>query len=102
MKKLDKTHVEKYINILRNFMNHKISVKEFTEQFLNTRRNDQYLFDGHYDLKIENVLSTLMLDVDHYCEPALADYDKSNPNHDITAEELYILAEQSLEKLNSI
>ena len=101
MKELDIKNIEKYKILLRNFMNYKISAKEFTQQFLNTRRIDQYLFDGYYDLKIEKVLSTLMSDVDHYCEPELADYDKNNPNHDITEVELYILVKQSLEKLES-
>ena len=99
MKDLDKINIEKYIIILRNFIQHKISAKEFSSQFLSIRRKDKYLFDGNYDLKIEKVLSTLMLDVDHYSEPELADYDKNNPNHDITAEELYMLVRQSLAKL---
>ena len=85
MKEQDKQNIEKYIVILHDFIENEISAKEFSRLFLQIRRKDAYLFAGHYDDKIEKVLSTLMLDVDHYCEPELADYDKNNPNHDITA-----------------
>jgi hypothetical protein len=102
MNELDKIHIKKYMVILRDFMDYKLSAKDFSQQFLNIRRKDQYLFDGYYDVKIESVLSTIFLHVDHYCDPALADYDKSNPDHDITAEELYLLVKELYEQLQSL
>lgn len=92
---------EVYLQLLKKFIEHQINVERFEKDFLSIWRyhrdaNIRYMPD------VEAIISTLMLDVDHYCEPALANYDKSCIGYNITEKELHICAKQALEKLEQL
>lgn len=93
----DQAELEKYLKILVNFVNHRMSAPEFEDQFLKIWRADNYLFTGRFSEQINIVLSTLMSDVDQYCSIV-----EIRDENDLDDNQLLECARLALEKLTSL
>jgi hypothetical protein len=81
----------KYIRLLKNFVNNKISSDEFESQFLEIYKNEKR-FDSEREFQI---LDKLFGDVDAYCgDSALFD-----PEFDIDEAELRLSVQKALNAL---
>jgi hypothetical protein len=88
--------LNKYIQIISQFVNGLISVEEFEESYLQMVKNETVIFD----YETAKVIETLFSDVDAYCgDPEIANYDVNDPFADIDENELRIRAGKALEQL---
>ncbi|WP_293353042.1 MULTISPECIES: colicin immunity domain-containing protein [unclassified Microcoleus] len=81
----------KYIRLLKDFVNNKISSDEFESQFLEIFQNEK-LFDSEREFQI---LDKLFGDVDAYC----GDSDLFDSEFDIDEAELRLSVQQALNAL---
>lgn len=88
--------LEKYVNIISDFISGKVTVAQFEELFLRTFKNE----NKNLDIEIYDILNKLFSDIDAYCgDPGIANYNKSDPFHDIDEKELLNNAQIALKKL---
>ncbi|SEO88126.1 self-protective colicin-like immunity [Mucilaginibacter gossypiicola] len=66
MKLTDKIHLEKYIELITQFLNKQISAKDFETRFLSERREDKYWMSGLFNKDVGQILDTLFLDIDEF------------------------------------
>lgn len=83
--------MEKYIALLKDFVDRKISADEFEQQFLGLFKSDGVFSGTEFQ-----ILDKLFSDVDAYCsDPDLIE----DPRFDISENELRASAQETLDKL---
>ncbi len=88
----------KYILLISDFLNQIISVEKFERYYLDVVNNEIYQLDEH----IDKVISELFCDVDSFCgDEAIANYNLSDPFHDIDEHELRKRAAKALSRLKT-
>jgi hypothetical protein len=94
--RMDKYILAKYILLITDFLNGRIPVEKFEEFYLRMVKDENYLFAED----IAKIIETLFSDVDAYCgNPEIANYDLSDPFHDIDEIELLKRSKIALEQL---
>ena len=84
-------HIDKYINLIRRYVEGEISVAIFEESYLQMFKNEVYTFPEN----TYQTLNSLFVDVDAYCDdPTLRDAD------DLNADQLLESAINALDSLN--
>ena len=75
-----KNELNKYLEIIQDFVNKKLPVEKFERNYLKIVKNERYLFPDH----IFKIISTLFSDVDQYFgDPNIANYDNADTLADI-------------------
>jgi hypothetical protein len=88
--------MDKYISLLTDFTNGRLSASQFESMFLEMFKHEEQELDE----RSYGILNVLFSDVDAYCpDPSIANYDKTDPFHDINDEELLASARKALEEL---
>lgn len=95
----DNLNLQKYIYLLSLFIEKKIEALEFEKLFLQTRREDTYWLSGSFDIKTENILNELFLDIDEFTPPDLSD---QNDQFSINEDELITRSKNAFTKLVEI
>jgi hypothetical protein len=72
---LDKIHLQKYIYLIKQFIDGHVKADEFETTFLQVRRNDNYWMSGSFSEDINQTLDTFFLDVDEYTSENLFEDD---------------------------
>ena len=97
-KYLDAIQIQKYLNLISQFLSREISSDVFERSFLETRRNDSYWMSGSFEKSISQILDSFFLDVDEYVPDDL--YDDTN-KFNINENKLRERAKNTLERLHS-
>ena len=91
-----KNELNKYIQIITDFVNSQISVQEFEHNYLQMVKNEFFIFNDD----TAKILETLFSDVDAYCgDPEIANYDINDPFRDIDEYELRKRSTNALQQL---
>ena len=94
-----KNELDKYLEIVQDFVNRELPVEEFERNYLKIVKNDQYLFPDY----VHKIIGTLFSDVDQYCgNPNIANYNNADPLADIDEIELRKRASKALMKLKIV
>jgi hypothetical protein len=95
----EQNNLLKYLTLIEQFINKQISALEFEQSFLSIHRND----DFYYSEKAGIVLSTLFSDIDSFCgDTEVANYNETDPFHDINESELRYRANIALKELKDL
>lgn len=95
----DIINVQKYVQLIQDYLSHKIEATQFETTFLTLRRNDNYQKSGSVVKSIRRVLNTIFLDVDEYTPEELYDPDDQ---FNINEQELRVRLHDNLQKIESI
>ncbi len=92
--------IEAYIKVTEDFVFRRIRAKDFETAFLETRRKHLLV---ELPPACYSVIHKLFDGVDRFCENTrIADYNESNPHHNINSKKLLELADESLIRLREI
>jgi len=95
----EQNNLLKYLPLIERFVNKQISALEFEQSFLSIHRNENF----HYSEKAGIVLSILFSDIDSFCgDSEIANYDETDPFHDIEESELRFRANVALNELKDL
>lgn len=98
MEGIDKYILVKYLALLSDLINSKISATEFENSYLEMYKNENHSFG--YESPPGKILGNLFNDVDSFCSnPEISNYDKDDSFRDIDEIELLERAKKAFNEL---